>query len=187
MPKFARGYRVVCLLSMLMLPLRLSAADYSARFETLDARREGDDLMLRGTVDFRLSPKAREAIAKGVPLSWVLQIKLQRDNGLWYRTLHERRVPFVIRYEALLNQYSVNKTGTANAEMFATLNTALGHMAAIRESIWPGRRLTLGENDRLALKIQFDREFLPIPLRPESYFDPQWDMSSDWLIWHPQK
>lgn len=172
---------------MLSLPVMVLAADFSVTVEHVDLQLEGNEHVLQANGHYRLSPKAKEAIDKGVPLSWILRIKLQRHYWFWYRTVHERSIPYIIRYEALLNQYSVTNRNTGRQEMFATLNTALSFMGAIREPVWPGRRLALDSNDRLAVKLQFDREFLPIPLRPESYFDTQWALSSDWLIWHPQK
>ncbi|MCK5122068.1 MAG: DUF4390 domain-containing protein, partial [Methylococcales bacterium] len=35
----------------------------------------------------------------------------------------------------------------------------------------------------VAIKVEFSREALPVPLRPLSYFDSQWALSSDWALW----
>lgn len=187
MPSFARRHKAAVLCLLLVWSLLASAADFAAGIEVVDLYREGDDQVLQLVIDYRLSPKAREAIAKGVPLSWVLIVKWQRRQWLWMRTVHEVRIPYVIRYEALLNQYSVTNLYDGRQEMFATLNTALAYMESVRTPLWPGRREDLDEDERLAVMVRFDREFLPIPLRPESYFDAQWALSSDWLIWHRQR
>ncbi|WP_031434904.1 DUF4390 domain-containing protein [Methylomarinum vadi] len=186
MPKSVKPFKTAWLL-LLLLPALASAADFAAGIENIAVQREGGEQVLLARIDYRLSPKAKEAIYKGVPLSWVLLIKLQRRYWFWHYTVHERRIPYVIRYEALLNQFSVKNLLTEHVEMFATLNIALGYMAAVREPIWPEHRLHLAQDYSVAVKVQFDREFLPIPLRPESYFDPQWALSSDWFIWHPRK
>jgi hypothetical protein len=38
-----------------------------------------------------------------------------------------------------------------------------------------------------ALRVNFDREALPLPLRPTAYIDPQWYLSSDWTLWPLKK
>ena len=39
----------------------------------------------------------------------------------------------------------------------------------------------------MLIRVGFEREALPIPLRPTSYFDPQWALSSRWTLWQLQK
>jgi hypothetical protein len=39
----------------------------------------------------------------------------------------------------------------------------------------------------LAVKVNFDRDALPLPLRPIAYVDPQWYLSSDWTSWPLKK
>jgi hypothetical protein len=38
-----------------------------------------------------------------------------------------------------------------------------------------------------AVKVNFDRDALPLPLRPIAYIDPQWYLSSDWTLWPLKK
>ena len=185
MPKFGKRSKAIWVIVLFLPTVPVRAVEFAAGIANIDVRREGSEQMLYGHIDYRLSPKAKEAIYKGVPLSWILLIKLQRKFWFWESTVHERRIPYVIRFEALLNQYSVKNLQTRRDVMFATLNSALGYMAAVRVPIWPGNELSFDESYRVAVKVKFDREFLPIPLRPESYFDPQWALSSDWVIWRP--
>ncbi|MEY3760764.1 MAG: hypothetical protein RIR39_2255, partial [Pseudomonadota bacterium] len=37
------------------------------------------------------------------------------------------------------------------------------------------------------VKVSFDRDALPLPLRPIAYIDPQWYLSSDWTLWPLKK
>jgi hypothetical protein len=34
-----------------------------------------------------------------------------------------------------------------------------------------------------AIKVVFDRNALPLPLRPVAYLNQQWYLSSDWSLW----
>jgi hypothetical protein len=92
-----------------------------------------------------------------------------------------------LQFHALLNQYAV-QTDNRPTEMFLSLHAALNYMATIRH------RLTLApeafiknEHYILAVKTQFNRESLPVPLRPFTYLDREWFLSSDWLICPIQK
>jgi hypothetical protein len=51
----------------------------------------------------------------------------------------------------------------------------------------PADLLQPGQRYKLAIKCQFDREALPVPLRPFAYLDSQWFLSSDWYLWPIQK
>jgi hypothetical protein len=44
-------------------------------------------------------------------------------------------------------------------------------------------RIASDKDYLLAVKVNFDRDALPLPLRPIAYIDPQWYLSSDWTLW----
>lgn len=175
------------LLLLAMLPACLQAKEIGAKVVSVDGRTTESGSVLNARLDYSLGATAKEAIKKGVPLSWVLRVQWQKKIGFWHVTIDEVRVPYVIQYQALLNQYSVKNLMSGRVEMFAGLNAALNHMERIRGLALPWSVGHAPDNYRVVVKTQFDREFLPIPLRPESYFDSQWALSSDWFIWRPQK
>ncbi len=186
MPGCVRFFKYSGLWLSILFSSCLAASGFGARVESVTVREEPPSYIVNVRFEYLLSPTAKEAIYKGVPLSWLFIVKAQKSRLFWNETVVEKRIPFVIQYQALLNQYSVRNLSNEQVERFASLNAALRYMATIRELELPeiGQ---LSKHDQLAVKMQFDREFLPIPLRPESYFDPQWSLSSDWFIWHPQK
>lgn len=174
------------LVLLAILPAGLQAKEIGARIVYVDVLKSQHESLLNARFDYVLSSTAKQAINKGVPLAWVLRVKIQKPVWFWYRTIHELKIPYVIQYQALLNQYSVKNLRDGQVEMFAGLNAALRYMETVNDLVLP--ELT-DEDDayRLAIKVQFDREFLPIPLRPESYFDAQWALSSDWYLWPRQE
>lgn len=145
-----------------------------------------DDYTISTRIDYQLSPTAKEALHKGVPLAWDVLIEINRTMGPLNTTLYEKKLPFVLEFNALLNQYEVKSPG--QPEMFLTLNAALNFMAALHDAGHIDKGLLqTGKNYQLAVKSRFNREFLPIPLRPAAYLDGQWFLSSDWFVWPIQK
>jgi len=90
-------------------------------------------------------------------------------------------LPVRLKFHALLNQYEV-LTPQGQEEMFLTLNAAIHYMSSLHDWVRIDNSL-LTDDLVLALKIRFNREKLPVPLRPFSYLDAQWFLSSDWLSW----
>ncbi|MGR9054197.1 MAG: DUF4390 domain-containing protein [Gammaproteobacteria bacterium] len=144
---------------------------------------------LSADIDYRLTATAKEALEKGIPLYWNLRFELIRKRTwLWDETVRTFEFRYRIQYQALLNRYQVSNIGNGERYSFATLSAALSKMTVIR-------KLSLFERDdvepaghyQIGIKIEFDREALPLPLRPISYFNPQWYLSSNWFLWPVQK
>lgn len=186
---FGVGKRRLLMVSVIVLTgLAFQAvAENKTKIDKVYVKPIADAYSLDVVIHYEISATAKEAIQKGVPLSWVLRIQLQQEQFLWCTTLYEQRQVFVIQYHALLNLYSVRNLATEEDEKFASFNAAIDYLSHVNNVVVPAAELRAGENYRLALKIEFDREFLPIPLRPVAYFKTDWALSSDWLIWHLQK
>lgn len=171
---------------LLAFPPGLQAGEYATQIIKIDVRKGAGGYVLNARFKYVLSPTARTALYKGVPLSWIIRVKIEQQKFWMYGTIHELRIPYVIQHQALLKQYSVTNLRNQHEEMFGSLNSALKSMSSVYGLKLTGFGLRSDKNYRLAIKVRFDREFLPIPLRPESYLDPQWDLSSDWVVWPKQ-
>lgn len=137
-------------------------------------------------IDFKLSPIAKEALQKGIVLTWVVLIKIEQEGVFWNTTVEEKQIHYKIKNHDLLNLYSVNRDGVI--DMFSTLNASLNAISKIRNlAVINKQTIQPNETYRVAVKVFFDREALPIPLRPISYFDSQWALSSQWTLWQLQK
>jgi len=145
----------------------------------------GDSYVLSADIDYQLSARAKEALQNGVPLFWVVQIKLQQHRDyFWNKTLVNRNLRYRIQYHALLNMYRVRNETSGEMYNFSTLSAALGLMSAVRDlrmidkaGIVPGKRYSA------EMQVKLDRDSLPLPLRPIAYTNPQWYLSSDWYVW----
>lgn len=144
---------------------------------------------LSADIQYALTQTAREALQKGIPLYWDVLIKVVRErNWLWNKTLVDFKIRYRIQYHALLNNYRVTNITSSDSTNYATLAAALEGMAEIRNiAILDEEDIEKDESYRVSVKTRFDREALPLPLRPASYVNPQWYLSSDWLQWPVQK
>jgi len=175
----------ICLL-LLFFSLKIEqalAGDYSATVINGNTELIGSMYHVNAGLEYKLSPIAREALQKGIALTWVVSIEVEEQADFWNTTLKENKITYQIHNHALLNQYSV-KINNESPAMFATLAGALNSMSKINGLAMIDKKFV--HRDRLyqiAVKITFDREALPIPLRPLSYFYSQWALSSEWTKW----
>jgi len=116
-----------------------------------------------------------------VPLFWTVRIQVQQERSwLWPRTLAEKAIPYRLEYHALLNRYRVKNTSKNETHNFATLPAALESMAALRDFPLIEQNAISSEGQTvIGLGISFEREALPLPLRPWAYLDGEWCLSSD--------
>lgn len=188
MPSSIKPLSVGLLVFCLQLsPATVQAGEYAARIEHADLNYADDGYTVQAHIDYRLSPTAKEALHKGVPLAWNVSIELREPGWLWDSVIHHRKLAYSLQFHALLNQYAV-QTPYDRSEMFLTLNAALNFISAVQDSTpIPARLLQAGKPYLLAVQTQFNREFLPIPLRPVAYLDHRWFLSSNWYTWPIQK
>ncbi len=164
------------------------ADEFSAEVHHFELYKKAGFYTMNVRVAFVLSPVAKRAIQKGVPLSWVLKVRIQQEGWFWNKDVFRIDIPWVIQYQALLNLYSVTHRSSGHVETFSTLVSALNYMSVVRGlKLLEVAEVQADKHYYVAVKIQFNREFLPPPLRPESYFDSGWFLSSDWFIWPIQK
>lgn len=179
--------RIGLILCLLLHPLFSQAADYSAIVHSAQLLTEAQTRIIEARIDYQLSATAKEALHKGVPLTWDVRFELRQPGWLWDSVLYRQSQTYGLQFHALLNQYAV-QTANNHGEMFLTLSAALNYMSAVQIAIpatddWPS-----SEQPRLlAIKTQFNRERLPIPLRPVAYLDHRWFLSSEWFTWSIQK
>jgi hypothetical protein len=84
--------------------------------------------------------------------------------------------------------YRVRNEDNGEIYNFSTLSAALDLMSAVRDfRVIDQARLDPEKEYLCAVKINFNRDALPLPLRPIAYIDPQWYLSSDWTLWPLKK
>ena len=175
------------LLLTLLWPLATLAASFGVNINHVALIDNGSGYQMDTEIDYQLSPLAKEALEKGVPLTWDLRLEIRQPGFLWTSLLYKKKLRYTLQYHALLKQYEV-RISDATAEMFLTLNAALNFMSLPKPQGTISRDLL--KNDQrylLAARSTFNREQLPVPLRPFTYLNQQWFLSSPWFIWPIQK
>ena len=187
-----KTYRLSAFLCGVLLwlsPFSGFASEFSAEVKNAEIALQGDNYVLSADISYRLSEKAKDALQNGVPLFWDIQVKmLQHRDVLWNKTLADLVIRYRIQYHALLNMYRVRNEGTGEVYNFSTLSAALDSMSTIRDfRVLEKAGLDPEKKYLYAVKVSFDREALPLPLRPIAYVDPQWYLSSEWTLWPLKK
>jgi hypothetical protein len=72
---------------------------------------------------------------------------------------------------------------------FSTLSAALDLMASLRNFPVIDKSAIAAETSYyyIEIKADFERDALPLPLRPIAYTNTQWYLSSDWTVWPLKK
>jgi len=187
----SRGFfcRLFCAVLFGLLPFSGYAEDFAAEIIQAEITSQGKYYVVSADISYQLSKKAKNALQNGVPLFWDLQIKLlQHRDNFWDKTLVDTAIRYRLQYHALLNMYRVRNEGDGEVYNFSTLSAALELMSALRDfRLIEKAQLDPQKRYACAVKVSFDRDVLPLPLRPIAYIDPQWYLSSDWTLWPLKK
>ena len=176
-----------CLL--LLIPLSAYPSDTGVRISSAETALLGDDYVLTVSIDYQLSKRAMEALNNGVSLYWTYEFKVQEHHHyLLDTTLVEKSFRYRVQYHALLKMYRVINESNGAMENFSTWQAALDLLSSLRDyRLVEKSKLSDQESYIAGMKITFEREALPMPLRPISYVNSQWYLSSDWYLWPLKK
>ena len=134
-------------------------------------------------LDFQLSPAAEEALYSGIALFWDVSIELKQERRFWYRTLFAHTYRYSLTYYTLLDNFRVKDEHQKTFRRFYSLPEALLFMQHINTAEMPLAGYIADQCITSVLKVAFDQEMLPAPLRTVAYFDKQWDLSTNERQW----
>ncbi len=178
---------------LMILFAMLTTNAYSDNFGVTIKRAEtelaGEEYTLAADIDFLLSEKATTALRSGVSLFWTYQFKLREQRPyFWSSTLVEKSFRYRLQYHALLNIYRVRNESSGVVANFSTLQGALDLLSTLRAfPLVEKTRVTKDDDYNVEMKVNFERDLLPLPLRPIAYVSPQWYLSTDWYTWTLKK
>lgn len=178
---------------LIILLCCLSSLTYASEIKQVQISLQDNHYTLSTEIDYQLTEKAKEALENGVTLFWTLKVQVaeQRDF-LWDKTLVETVINYRLQYHALLNMFRVvivqPESMKGDIYNFSTLTAALDLMATLRNlPLIDNTKLSVDKTYLVKIKLDFERDALPLPLRPIAYTNPQWYLSSDWMVWHLKK
>lgn len=178
----------ICLIALAFLCFSpVQASEFAARIKRAEFEKYQEQYRLNADIDCRLSPTATEAIQSSIPLSWRLQVKIRKAGHFWNSEIFAGEYIFKIRYHALLDSYSVSNLETNTVRHFISLSAALDALSKIRDlPVIKTPLLKKHGTYTAGIRLQLDKESLPLPLRPVAYLYSDWDLSSDWYLWNLQ-
>lgn len=184
--------KTTILLHLLLLLIPVAGypnSDTGVRIINAETTLLGKDYVLTANIDYKLSEKAIEALNNGVSLFWTYQFKVEEQRDyLWNNTLVEKSFRYRIQYHALLKMYRVINESNGAVDNFSTLQAALDLISTLRDyRLIETSDISDEESYVAGMKITFERDALPLPLRPIAYTNPQWYLSSDWYLWPLKK
>ncbi len=176
--------RLLVAVLLVVYTYSVSATDYFTTVKKMQIINSEQQYLLNADIDYNLSPIVKEALRKGISMSWTVRVKVKRKGMLWNSTINDIALRYQIQNHDVLNLYSVKQLNEAEKNMFSTLAGALDFIAKIRRlKVADSSMVEEGERYYVAVKVDFEHESLPVPIRPFSYFDKQWALSSKWMLW----
>lgn len=154
-----------------------AAAAAEAELASFDLQRSDDGLYLSYTVEFELSRAVEEALAKSVPIYFVVEATLFRDRWYW----RDKRVAQVSRvwrivYQPLTATYRVtfgdlSQTFPSRAEALAAVRRA------VRWKLADAGQIEEGGRHYVEFGFRLDTSLLPRPMQIGIGGQPDWALS----------
>jgi hypothetical protein len=183
MPVCKRAYRlssIYILLGFFYVPISYATTDWLF-VKNMRWERAAINSSLSAELSFSLSPTAREALHSGIVLYWGISVSISNTHFLAFfnESIYSNSSRYSLRYNTLFNDFRVQNVNDASFRRFSSLSDAVNYLAVIRYG-----PIILPHNIEKAcvvvdLNVLFDKESLPIPLRPIAYFDEGWNLSTN--------
>lgn len=166
-----------------------STTAYAFVIEEASARLEDGAFRIDANIDFRFSDEALEALDNGVPLTVIVQARVEPEDGwFWQRAVAVRELKYEVRYHPLAGLFSVADLESGIQERFATRWAAIKMLGTLRSiEVVSEDRLRRDVPYLMAIRAYLDIESLPLPLRPLAYISPGWYLSTGWSRWLLQR
>lgn len=166
--------------------LMLAAAlAHAGSIEPLQAalKRGDDGYALSAEFSVDLGPRLEEAVARGVPLYFVLEFDLTRPRWYWASEhITARRLEYRLAWNALTRQYRLSVGGLH--QTFAELDEALRVIARVGAlPVLDKAAVKAGETYNAALRLSLDRSQLPKPLQVDALANRDWQVEANILRW----
>lgn len=147
----------------------------------LTATDDGYSLAAEFAVD--LGMRVEEAVARGLPLNFILEFELTRTRWYWASEhVAGRRIEYRLAFNALTRQYRVSVGGLHQS--FGSLPEAMRVISRIAAlPVIDKAAVKSGEPYTAALRLSLDRSQLPKPLQVDALANRDWQVEAKILRW----
>jgi hypothetical protein len=142
-----------------------------------------DGYVLSADFAIDLGSRLEEAVARGLPLYFVVEFDLTRSRWYWSSEhIADRRLEYRLAYNALTRQYRLS-LGSLH-QSFDSLSEALRVISRIVAlPVADKGALKAGETYNAALRLSLDRSQLPKPLQVDALANREWQVDTRVLRW----
>jgi hypothetical protein len=170
------------LAALVTLASAVAAAD---EIEVRAARLVGVEEWVALNADFELdlTPRLEEALAKGVPLFFVVEFECNRARWYWFdEKIGAATLSMRLSFHALTRTYRLS-TGTLH-QTFTTLDEALRALGRVREwPVLPRGALQPDTTYSAYVRMRLDTAQLPKPFQVSALANRDWVLASSWKKW----
>jgi len=152
--------------------------DWQVAFLEPDLAWTGEGLDFVAGVELEPSPAMIEALDRGVSITFLVALRAS-SGRVWLPGFdHRRRHRFRVSYLPLSRHYQLIDLHNDRRSTYPRLNMLLRELREPRS--WS---IPLAPDETVSLvraRIRLDRTRLPSPMRLPTWFEPQWQLDSDW-------
>jgi Domain of unknown function (DUF4390) len=174
--------KLLIVISMFALAAaRATADDIEVQAATLAANDEG--IVLNADFALELTSRLEDALAKGVPLYFVVEFECYRPRWYWFdQRVGAATLSLRLSFHALTRTYRLT-TGTLHRS-YATLNEAIRALAHVREwQVLPRASLKSDARYYAYVRMRLDTAQLPKPFQVSALANREWILVSEWKKW----
>jgi hypothetical protein len=148
----------------------------------LETHRNGDAVELSANLRFDLSTTMQDALYKGVPLIFIMEVDIYRERWYWLdRRVGSAQRQYRLTYHPLTRRWRMTAGGgdVAFAQTFDTLADVLAVVR--RVSSWriaDATDIETSSNQRLEFRFRLDTTQLPRPLQIGALGQSDWALSA---------
>jgi hypothetical protein len=151
--------------------------------QSAEMHTEEDGYYLTADFEVAINPTLEEALHKGVPLYFVLELDVTRPRWYWFDDkVLSYSTQYRVSYTPLTRQYRVSSgllslTFDSLDEVQRFLSRVTSRQVARRDQLPKGTRL------EAAVRLRLDTNQLPKPFQVNALASREWTLQSDWYRW----
>ena len=180
--RLERLLRVCCTLLVLLVFLPAARAD-DARIRSAEIVRGDGGYVLNADIDIELNSRLADAVARGVSLYFITELRIERPRWYWLNeVVVDRSLHYRLSYHAITRSYRLS-IGSFH-QSFDDLDAAVRTMQRVRNwQIADTSQLAAGQSHEVALRFRLDTSQLPKPFQVTAIGGRDWNLGTDWATW----
>ena len=150
--------------------------------KSAELRVEEGEVLLNAEFEFSLTPTLEEALKRGVPLYFVLEVELTRPRWYWLdEKVLSTSTTWRVGYAPLAQHYRVSSGAGLIAQTLGSLEEVerlIGRVTS--RPVARASDLQRGARYDAAVRLRLDVNQLPKPFQVDALASREWQLASDW-------